>query len=964
MHCSVIDNDLNIHSGATTRFLGNIFDTRIAVTAAGGAGTTIDLTRNFWGTTNSTTIGGKIHDAVDDSSLPRVVFDPPLATPDSHLFGITVMPSAGLTTSEAGGTASFSVRLDAPPISEVTIRLTSSDPGEGDVLTRELTFSPSDWSTPKPVTVVGTNDFIDDDDVVYSILMEASSFDACYDGKTRQSAPITNLDDGDTAGIVVRPTSGLTTSEAGGTATFEVTLTSQPTAPVTIPLRSSAPSEGTAAPGILTFTAANWDVPQTVTVTGADDAIQDGTTSYTIVTDVASSADPKYGGMNAADVSVTNADDGDRAGIAISPTSGLTTTEAGGRATFTVVLQSEPTASVTITLSSTSGTEGAVRPSLVFKPANWDRPQTVTVTGIDDSVDDGDVAYTIVTAASSTDPDYDGRDVSDISLINIDDDTAGVTITPRGLTTTEADGPGRVARFTVVLDSQPQGDVTIRVQSGDESEGVVDVGSLIFTPKDWDVPRTVTVTGVGDDIDDGDVSYEVRLETIASDDRAYPIGVLPPVRVTNLDVRPSTVGDYDGDGLPDLAVYVYDTAIGSGRFEIRQSSDGTTRIERLGGPRDVPVTGDFDGDGKADVAVFHPEFDLNGDGTTDAGAWTIRFSSNGQIRTIAFGAPGTLDRPAPADYDGDGRTDIATFRPDSDLIPGAAEWFILPSGPNPGYETTDGAFRLQFGAAGGVDLPAPADYDGDGVDDIATFRPAPHPLDPADSAGNAQWFVLPSGSNAPLYGQGESREGGFRVVFGASGGEDQPVIGDYDDDGRADIAAFRSASDLPDAAGRSDWFILRSATRSGFRVTFGTAGNIGAPADYDGDGELDLAVFDPASGQWALRRSTDARDESMTFGPIGGVPVLAPLAFRLAATGNTPGGTTTRTLSSGDGPRNGSAALRASRLDPGLFMFDRQSATSNASRPPTDRGRADEGRWAELFDRVLDEWDRFDLDGH
>ena len=94
----------------------------------------------------------------------------------------------------------------------------------------------------------------------------------------------------------------------------------------------------------------------------------------------------------------------------MTPTAGLTTTEAGGTATFTVVLNTQPTADVTIALSSSDTTEGTVSPaSLTFTTANWNVAQTVTVTGVDDAVDDGDVVYTIVTApATSTDPNYTG----------------------------------------------------------------------------------------------------------------------------------------------------------------------------------------------------------------------------------------------------------------------------------------------------------------------------------------------------------------------------------------------------------------------------------------------------------------------------------------------------------------------------------------------------------------------------
>ena len=91
----------------------------------------------------------------------------------------------------------------------------------------------------------------------------------------------------------------------------------------------------------------------------------------------------------------------DTAGIAVNPDSGLITTEAGGTATFTVQLNSQPSANVTVGLSSSNVAEGTVStPSLTFTPANWSAPQTVTITGVDDNIADGNQTYNIVTAAA------------------------------------------------------------------------------------------------------------------------------------------------------------------------------------------------------------------------------------------------------------------------------------------------------------------------------------------------------------------------------------------------------------------------------------------------------------------------------------------------------------------------------------------------------------------------------------
>src|SRR5439155_7618215 len=123
--------------------------------------------------------------------------------------------------------------------------------------------------------------------------------------------------------------------------------------------------------------AANWDVAQTVTITGVDDYVDDGDVAYTVVLSSATSADANYNGLKPADVTVTNTND-DTAGIVVTPTSGLFTTEAGGTATFSIVLTSQPTADVTIGVSSTNPGEGTISASsLTFTAANWNMAQTV-----------------------------------------------------------------------------------------------------------------------------------------------------------------------------------------------------------------------------------------------------------------------------------------------------------------------------------------------------------------------------------------------------------------------------------------------------------------------------------------------------------------------------------------------------------------------------------------------------------
>ena len=112
-------------------------------------------------------------------------------------------------------------------------------------------------------------------------------------------------------------------------------------------------------------------------------------------------------------------------GIVVSQTAGLSTSESGGQDSFTLVLNTQPSANVTIGISSSDTSEGTVVVSTVtFTSSNWDTPQTVTVSGEDDSDLDGDVAYTIITfAATSLDADYSGLDADNVSVTNLDNES-------------------------------------------------------------------------------------------------------------------------------------------------------------------------------------------------------------------------------------------------------------------------------------------------------------------------------------------------------------------------------------------------------------------------------------------------------------------------------------------------------------------------------------------------------------
>lgn len=398
-----------------------------------------------------------------------------------------------LITSETGGAASFSISLTSKPRDNVTVPVTSSAPTEGKPTPTTLTFTPANYATPQVVTVTGQNDSIADGNQVYTITIGPSaSNDPNYVGLS-QSVKATNQDD-DSAYIVVAPGTTGTTQEKGTTASFGISLHSQPTGDVTLSFVSSNTKEGKVSPSSLTFTASTWSTAQTLTVTGVDDDVADGDVSYTVGVSGASS-DPSYATASIT-LSMLNKDD-DVVGLKVTAAANLQTSEAGGKATFTVALTSQPTGNVTVAVSSSNTKEGTVSPaSLAFTAANWSTAQTVTVTGVDDSIADGTQAYTVTlkTAASSADAKYAALAASTVSLSNTNDDTVGVTVAPTSCATT----PGTTATFSVVLKSQPLGPVSIALTSDTPTEGTVMPATLAFSTSNWNTPQTVTVTGVDD----------------------------------------------------------------------------------------------------------------------------------------------------------------------------------------------------------------------------------------------------------------------------------------------------------------------------------------------------------------------------------------------------------------------------------------------------------------------------------
>ena len=208
------------------------------------------------------------------------------------------------------------------------------------------------------------------------------------------------------------------------------------------------------------------------------------------------------------------------AGITVDAGRGLKTSEAGGAVTFEVVLDSPPLHPVVIPLVSSDPAEGTVSPASVqFDPAGWQQPQTVTVTGVDDSRKDGPRPYTIqVGPASSQDERYTRLPATMVALVNRDDEAGFAVEANIPLFTSES---GAKATFTVQLNRAPTATVRLPLSSSNPGEGVVSPGALVFEPQSWNQTQTVTVTGVDDPDQDGAQSYRIVTGVVTSGDPEY-----------------------------------------------------------------------------------------------------------------------------------------------------------------------------------------------------------------------------------------------------------------------------------------------------------------------------------------------------------------------------------------------------------------------------------------------------------
>ncbi|MCY4620358.1 MAG: calcium-binding protein, partial [bacterium] len=324
-------------------------------------------------------------------------------------------------------------------------------------------FTIAEGETTATATVQITDDDLDEGN-------ETIILSATVSGLSVTGVTVTITDD-DTHGVTV--STGTVSVVEGATAEYTVVLDSEPTANVVVAATSGTQAKATVAPASHTFTPSNWDTAQKFTVTG----VEAGTSA---ITHAATSDDTQYSGETVSSVTATVTK---APGVTVSAE--MVSVADGSTATYTVVLDTQPSGDVTVAATSGATGKATVSGAVTFTTGNWDAPKTFTVTG--QGAGSATITHAVTASADSGYP--TGLSIGSVAVTVTA--VPGVSVSAETVSVVD----GSTVEYTVVFDTQPSGDVTVTATSGTPAKATVS-GAVTFTTGNWNVPKTFTVTGV------------------------------------------------------------------------------------------------------------------------------------------------------------------------------------------------------------------------------------------------------------------------------------------------------------------------------------------------------------------------------------------------------------------------------------------------------------------------------------
>ena len=635
--------------------------------------------------------------------------------------GVTIRP-ASLEIDE-GATGTYTVVLDSAPAANVTLTPSISS-GNGFTFTPPtLTFTMDNWDLGRTVTVTGTSD-ADALDHTGVIAHTVASTDSNYRG-TAARVSVTVMDTDDIPVTVTFEQVSYEVAE-GSSVTVKLLLNADPDRTVTIPVTRS--NEGTTTdadysgvPDDVTFDAG--DTEASFAFVAAQDTDDDDGESVVLGFGTLPNA---VAAGTAAETTVSIGDDDDPEVTASFEHATYTANE-GGSVAVTVVLSAEPEREVIIPL--TTRNEGGaddndyagVPPSVMFNAR--DTEKTFTFTATDDKVDDD--GERVLLGFGALPARVRGAVTATAGVDITDDDTRGVKVEPTQLTF----GEGGSDTYTVVLDTQPTGTVTVTVNDPTGNTDVTaEPTSLTFTPDDWDSAQRVTVTAVRD----SDVNTDAATVTHSVSGGDYDSVSAAEVTVTVTEgarATPPAGGGGGGggggssppanreptfiEGGKTTRAVPEDTAKGAsfGEPVAATDSDEDTLTYTLGG--DDADSFDIDGRTgklKAKAALDYESrarYSLevrvsDGEGGSDTIDLTVRVTNVNE--------PPAITGPTTADYEENGADAVAAYTVED---PEGTEVAWSLAGDDAGLFTISNAGVLAFDDS--PDYETPLDDDGDNV---------------------------------------------------------------------------------------------------------------------------------------------------------------------------------------------------------------------------------------------------------